>query len=303
MALVAQGAMSKTNFGDLLEPGFRKIFFDELSQLPTMYDQIFHVMNSSRQQEYDSGVSGLGQLVEASAADQLTYESLQQLYDKNYVHKIYKKGIKIERELYDDDQYNVIQKGPKMLAQASVRTVENTAGNIFDNAFSSGTGGDGKYLCDTQHPRIDGGTVISNAATATLAETGLANAILAMRKTVDDKGQKVLVQPDTLLVPPDQERTARVLLESQGRTGTNYNEINPIQGRLKLKVWDYLDGSTTQWFVIDSGIHQLNFFWRVRPEFSQDTSFETDVALYKVYCRYSVGFSAWRGIYGSTGTS
>ena len=302
MGYIAVGSMNTSNFGDLLEPGFRKIFFDELAQLPTMYDQIFRVGASSRQQEIDSGVSGLGQLVEASSADQLTYESLQQLHDKNYVHKIYKKGIRIERELYDDDQYNVIEKGPKMLAQATARTVENTAGNIMDNAFSSGTGGDSKYLCDTQHPRIDGGAVQSNASETALGETGLANAILAMRKTLDDKGQKVLVQPDTLLVSPDQERTARVLLESQGRTGTNYNEINPVQGRLKLKVWDYMD-NTQNWFVLDSGIQQLNFFWRVRPEFSQDTSFETDVALYKVYCRYSLGWSAWRGIYGSTGTN
>jgi hypothetical protein len=123
-----------------------------------------------------------------------------------------------------------------------------------------------------------------------------------MRKTLDDKGQKVLVQPDTLLVSPDQEKEAHVLLDSMGRTGTNYNEVNPYQGRLKIMVWDYLD-NTQNWFVLDSGIHKVNFFWRVKPEFSQDTSFETDVALYKVYCRYSVGWSDWRGVYGSTGTS
>jgi len=288
---------------DILEPGFRKIFFDELAQLPTMYNEIFHVYDSSKQQEYDSGVSGLGQLVQADDAEALTYESLQQLYDINYVHKTYKKGIQVERELVDDDQYNIISKGPKLLAQAATRTVENISGNILDNAFSSGTGGDGKYLCDTQHPRIDGGTVQSNAATAVLAETGLKNALLAMRKTVDDKGQKVLIQPDTLVIPPDQEFTANVLLKSMGRTGTNYNEINPVSGALKIKVWNYLDGSTTQWFVLDSGVHQLNFFWRVKPEFTQDTSFETEVAKYKVYCRFSVGFSGWRGLYGSTGTS
>lgn len=122
-----------------------------------MYDSIFHVMDSSRQQEYDSSVSGLGQLVENSAAQPVTYESLIQGYNENYVHKIYQKGFKVERELVDDDQYNIISRGPKALATAAVRTVENTAGNIFDNAFSSGTGGDAKYLCDTQHPRLDGG--------------------------------------------------------------------------------------------------------------------------------------------------
>lgn len=259
-------------------------------------------MDSTRQQEYDSSVSGLGQLVATSAAQPVTYESLLQGYDINYVPTIFKKGFKVERELVDDDQYNIINRGPKALATAAVRTVENTTGNIFDNAFSSGTGGDAKYLCDTQHPRVDGGTVQSNAGTAVLAEAGLRTAILAMRKTLDDKGQRVLVRPDTLLISPDQENTARVLLESQGRTGTNYNEINPVQGRLQLKVWDYMD-NTQNYFVLDSGIHQLNFFWRIRPEFSQDEVFDTDVAKYKAYCRFSVGWSDWRGIYGSTGTS
>lgn len=103
MTLVAQGTMNKSNFGDLLEPGLRKIYFDELAQLPTMYDNIFHVFGSSKQSESDSGVSGLGQLVQADDAEALTYESLQQLYDVSYVHKTYKKGIQIERELYDDD--------------------------------------------------------------------------------------------------------------------------------------------------------------------------------------------------------
>ena len=95
--------------------------------------------------------------------------------------------------------------------------------------------------------------------------------------------------------------TANVLMKSTGRTGTNYNEINPYQGRLNIMVWDYLD-NTQAWFILDSGLHQLNFFWRVKPEFAQDESFDTDAALYKTRCRFSVGFSDWRGVWGSTGT-
>ena len=181
------------------------------------------------------------------------------------------------------------------------RTVETLSGNIFDNAFTSGTGGDGQFLCSDSHPRTDGGTAQNNKHTYGLNETYLQAALLAMRKTLDDKGQKIGVQPDTLLIPPDLELTANILLKSTGRTGTNYNEINPYQGRLNIVVWDYLD-LTQAWYILDSGLNQLNFFWRDRPEFASDTSFETDAALYKVRCRFSVGFSDWRGVYGSTGT-
>lgn len=303
MTLVATGSTSRSNFSDLLEPGFRKIFDDVYSQLPTMYDKIFHMESSSRHQEYDSGVSGFGQLVETTEGQAVTYEEPIQLYDKTYVHKTFKKGFKITREMYEDDQYNVMKKKPQGLASAVTRTVENTCGNIFDNSFSSGTGGDGKVLCATDHPRSDGGTAQSNADDGTLNETEIELTMIAMRGTLDDKGQKILVQPDTLLVSKEQEKEAHVLMDSMGRTGTNYNEVNPYKGRLNIQVWDYLDGTTTAWWMIDSGLHQLNFFWRVKPNFGQDESFDTDVALYKVRCRYSVGWSDWRGVYGNTGTA
>lgn len=187
------------------------------------------------------------------------------------------------------------------LALTVPRTVETLSADIFDNAFISGTGGDGQYLCSASHPRTDGGTAQDNSSTQNLEETNLTTALLAMRGTLDDKGQMILVRPDTLLIPPELEVTANVLMKSTGRTGTNYNEINPYAGRLNIVVWDYLD-QTQAWFVLDSGLHQLNFFWRVKPEFSQDESFDTDVALYKTRCRFSVGFSDWRGVWGSTGT-
>jgi len=301
MSLIAYGGATRANFGDLLEPGFRTIFFDQFQTLPTVYDKIFKVNSSSKQQEYDSSVSGFGQLVETTEGAPITYEDPIQGYDKSYVHKKYTKGFKITREMYEDDQYGVMAKMPKALASATNRTVETICGNIFDNAFTSGTGGDGKYLCATDHPLTNGGTALDNSHTYGFNETYLETALLSMRATTDDKGQKILVRPDTLLVPPSLEKEANIMMKSTGRTSTNYNEINPYQGRLNIMVWDYID-NTQAWFILDSGLHQLNFFWRVKPEFAQDESFDTDAALYKTRCRFSVGFSDWRGVWGSTGT-
>lgn len=301
MALIAHGGATRANFGDLLEPGFREIFFNQFAELPTVYDKIFKVNSSSKQQEYDSSVSGFGQLVETSEGAPLTYEDPIQGYKNSYVHKKYTKGFKVTREMYEDDQYGIMAKMPKALAQATNRTVETITSDIFDNAFTSGTGGDGKYLCATDHPTTDGLTDQDNSHTYGLNETYLESALIAMRGTVDDKSQKILVRPSTLLVNPNLEKEANILMRSSGRVTTNYNDINPYQGRLNILVWDYLD-NTQAWFVIDSGLHQLNYYWRVKPEFAQDESFDTDAALYKTRCRFSVGFSDWRGVWGSTGT-
>ena len=301
MALQATGGTIRASFGDLLEPGFRKIFFDYYQQLPTVYDKVFNVLSSSRQQEYDSSVTGFGTLVATSEGGPLTYEDPLQGYDTSYVHTKYAKGFKVTREMYEDDQYNIMKKMPKALASATNRTVETNTAAIFNNGFTSGTGGDGQYLFSDAHPRVDGGTAQDNKNTEALKEADLNVAYVAMAKTLDDKGQRILIRPDTLVIPPDLESTANILMKSTGRTATNYNEINPYQGKFNIQVWNYLT-STTAWFLLDSQIHQLNFFWRVKPEFAQDESFDTDVALYKVRCRMSVGWSDWRGVYGSTGT-
>ena len=144
-------------------------------------------------------------------------------------------------------------------------------------------------------------TAQSNQMTTTVTEAGLETALIAMRGQLDDKGQKIGVRPDTMIVPKELEKEAFVLMKSTGRTATNYNEVNPYTGRLNILSWDYLDNAT-QWYILDSGLHQLNFFWRVKPEFAQDESFDTDAALYKVRCRFSCGHSDWRGFFGSTGT-
>ena len=62
-------------------------------------------------------------------------------------------------------------------------------------------------------------------------------------------------------------------------------------------------GSDTAWFLQDGSRHELNFFWRVRPEFKWDEEFDTFVAKYRGYMRYSFGVSDWRGLIGSTGAT
>ena len=44
---------------------------------------------------------------------------------------------------------------------------------------------------------------------------------------------------DTLVVPPDLEYTASVLLKTTASPGTDFNDINVLSGRLKIVVWDF----------------------------------------------------------------
>lgn len=302
--------MRRSDFGDLLEPGIRKIVMDQYKVMPQKFSQIFHVLASTKATEEDTSMSGIGIFDDSTESEVTNYEDPTKGYPVSYVHKKFKKGIKITEEMYDDDQYNQINKMAAALGTAAARTVEVKAASIIKGAFgvTIATGGDGKALCATDHPRADGGTAQSNADTHVLSETYLHNAKIAMRQTLDDKGQKIVVVPTTLIIPPALLDTAKILIKSNGRPGTtNLNEINVNENTLEIIDWDYIDlasgGSDTAWFLQDKMIHELNFFWRKQFVLERDNSFDTDEMLMKGKMRFSVGFSNWRGFYGSTGAS
>jgi phage major head subunit gpT-like protein len=200
---------------------------------------------------------------------------------------------------------------PKNLGVSANRTVENKSALILINAntTTSATGGDGLALASAAHIRADGGATQSNYSSgggSALSETQIKTTRLAMRKTLDDKGQLIVVIPDRIIVPPELDETAQILVKSMGRTATtNLNELNPYENMFDVIVWDYLGvangGSATAWYMQDRKISELTFFWRKALNFGQDESFSTDEALFKAKMRFSVGFSNWRGFYMNAG--
>jgi phage major head subunit gpT-like protein len=294
---------NKSGFGDLLEPGFRKIFDDAFKETDRVFTKVFRVANSTKQDERDSAVTGFGLLVPKPAGQPLQYEDPLQMYDVIYTHTTYAKGFKIDKELFDDEQYNIMDRKPQQLGRAARRTEEYQAAAVWNNAFSSAQlGGDAKPLCSTSHPRADGGSSQSNASSTglPLTETNYETEKLAMRRQLDDKGMKIDTMPTAVLVPIDLEKSANIIFKSKLRSGTADNDLNPYENEVQIIPWIYLT-STTAHFLIDKDQHQVSWFWREKANFKQDETFETDQALFKVRERFSAGFSDWRGVYGSKG--
>lgn len=306
-------ASTRPQWPDLLDPSFRTIYGEEVKDIPTKYQTIFNVETSQKNIEKDSSASGLSKLVQKSEGNAITYEDPNQGYDVTYTHLTWGLGSQITQEMWEDDQYGVMKRRARELAKAKTRTMEQFGADIFNNGFTAGggglasfTAGDAVALFSASHPRTDGGTAQSNTTTNDLAEDSLEVALVTMRATLDDKGQLQMITPDTLVVPPALEKEARILLDSTGRTGSANNDINPYKGRLNLVVWDYLGsaagGSDTAWFVLDSSYHQLNWFTRSdRGLEGPEYDFDTKTAKWSVVCRWSAGWSGWRGVYGSKG--
>lgn len=295
---------NRSNFGDLLEPGFREIFDDAFNEMPQVFPQLFKVMDSKKQDEKVSGVTGFGLMQQTGEGQPIDYEDPNQMYDTVFVHLKYTKGFKVTEEAVEDDLYNVIKSKPAQLARSARRTAENSAANVFNNGFSTSyLGGDGKPLLSTTHPRSDGGSSQSNASATgiPLTEENFETARIAARQQLDDKGMRIQVMPNTLLVPVDLEKDAMIITGSSMRSGTADNDKNIYNGNFKVIAWEYLTQNNSMWFLLDSRQAQLMWFWRVRPEFKQDTAFDTGMALFKTRARYSNGWGDWRGVWGSLG--
>lgn len=306
-------ASVRPQWPDLLDPRFRKIYGDELKILPQVGPSIFHVETSSRNIEKESSASGLSKLIRRSEGQAISYEDEVQGFDVTYTHVEDALGTSVSNALWEDDQFGVIKRKPANLAKAKIRTQEQMMADVFNYGFTAGggglstfTSGDALALFSAAHTREDGGATQSNTTTMDLNEGALETGLVGMAQVLDHKGQLYMSQADTLVVAPALEKEARILLDSQLRVGTANNDINPYQGKLKLVVWKFLasvaGGSDTAWFLMDSSLHALTFFNRSdRGLEGPDWDFDTKTARWSVDVRHSIGFSGWRGIYGSKG--
>lgn len=217
----------RSDFPDLLAEGLRTVLFEKFDSYPEEYKQIFNVQESKKSEEKDSAISGFGAMHIKEEGDPVFFDDPVQGYDVTYTHVTYALGFRVTREMWEDDLYGKIKKMPRALAKSARHTIEQTAANIFNNGFTSGVGGDGKYLFATDHPLVGGGTYANRPAIAAdLTVSSLQAAIQNMEETVDDRGLILAIKPKLLVVPPALKWTARELLDSALKPYTADNEKN-----------------------------------------------------------------------------
>jgi phage major head subunit gpT-like protein len=290
-------AVISGNYGRLLEPGLRKTFFETYKEKAEQYSKVFNVLTSSKAIETDLRMGGFGLWNPKGTLDSTEFHDPTPTDTIQYKHTTFSQGFQLEKELVDDEQTNIINKMPKALARAARATIETQAASVLNNAFSTAVL-KGQPLISDSHVLLGGGTTDNNAGALALTEANLEVAMKLAREQVDERGILIQMMPNTLIVPRGLEFTAEKISKSAQLPGTNNNDINPMQNRFKVIVLDYLtdDG---RWFLVDDSLNPLNFFWRERLNFKQDTDFDTDVAKYKGRMRFSYGVSDFRGIIGA----
>jgi len=295
-------SVGTSNFGELLEPGLKKIYGQEYAQYTEVYPRVFNVDSSTKAFEESLSLTGFGQVPEKVQGQSVTYNDPKQNWVNRLTHVTYGLGYIVTREMYEDDQYKKMAGFTRALARSVRHTIETINANILNNAFSSSyTGGDGLELCSTAHLLGGGGTYQNELSTAAdLSATSLEQACIDIGDLVDDAGLLVRAMPKMLVVPNELSWTAQKLLGSSLDPDSANNAINPANGLMPHTVWNFLTDPDA-WFITTDIPNGLVTYFRRRPEFSRDNDFDSENAKFKTTYRMIAGWDDPRGLFGSSG--
>lgn len=292
---VAGNTHQATTFAKLLEPRFSRIFFDTLAELPEQYSSIYNVKSSSRYVEREYGMGAFTDwTARADNLDTVAYQKLSPGLEREYIHQAFTSGFIVEKELWDDEMYSQMDKLPGDLARAGRAKVEKDAITLLVNAFSADVGGvgasaiyDGEPLCSASHPLVDSVETGDNLLSGPLTEANLKAAFTKIRETVGEANNLQMLRAKKLIIPPALEFTARVIMNTTLLPGSQNNDANVIKGSLDIVIMDYLGSAATgnaatdaYWFL-QADRHEMNFFWRMKPEFKAMEEFDNFAAKYR----------------------
>ena len=296
-----------TNFGDLLDPRFQKIFHEEKPQVASMIGTIYtDVGTNGRNNMTWSEIGTLPDIEEFTGT--VNYASSTQGYDVTGTPVEFAGGFQIQRKLYDDDQYNIMDQKPKSLRMAVDRTREKHAFRLWNNAFSVDSyfmsHSEGVALCSDSHTTTSGASTASgfdNLTTASLTAVAVAAARIQMRGFRGDQAEKLDVTPDELWIPTELYEVGFEIINASGKVDVATNNPNVHKGKYTLHECQYLN-DTNNWFMCDSSLRKQYVFWsdRIKPEFAMIEDFDTLIAKWRVYGRWFAAYTNWRWVLGAS---
>lgn len=276
------------------------------AEYETEYDKLFDKHTSSKAFEEDVGISSFGLAVNKPEGSAISYDSERQAFITRYQHAVFALGFVITREMMEDDQYDVVgQRKAQGLAFSMRQTKEVIAANVYNRAFTSGyVGGDGIVMVSASHVNLKGGTWSNTISTAAdLSEAALEQACIDIAGFTNDAGLLIAVRPKALIIPRQLIFEAKRILGTDGRVGTDNNDLNAIKtlGSIPSIVTNHYLTDTDAWFIRTDVQHGMKYFERRADQFDMDNDWDTENAKFKATARYSFGWTDPRGIYGSAG--
>ena len=301
MAVISTG-----NFAKALWPGVFKWFDESQKQHKKEYTDLFEVRKSRRAWEELVGHSTLGLPVLTGEGAAVTYDSFQQGFLSRFTHADYTLGVVITKNMVADDQYDVVGKARvKLLSRSFNHLPEVLAGQVYNRAFNASyTGSDGVSLLNASHVKVSGGTWSNVLGTAAdISEAALEQVVIDLGNYTDDRGLKMAVKPQKIIVPVELDFEANKIMKTEYEVGTANNTVNIVRARFPMGVMvaHWVDADTDAWFVKTDAEDGLIHFVREGTTFDSENDFDTRNARYSGHWRGSFGWANPRALFGTAG--
>lgn len=148
--------------------------------------------------------------------------------------------------------------------------------------------------------------VQSNKGDKRLTSDSYNEARCQMMTLVDGEGENLGIFPNLLVVPPQLEATARMILNAETIEGTT----NINRNTSELLVVPELAKYPSQWYLLDTNNTIKPFIFQERKKLElisitdpkNEYVFKNDEFLFGARARYTAGYGIWQYAYGSTGT-
>jgi|TARA_R100000742_G_C4273192_1_gene92680 hypothetical protein len=300
-------AISRAQLAKELEPGLNALFGMEYGRYENQHSEIFTTESSDRAFEEEVMLSGFGAAPVKQEGSVVSFDDANESFTARYNHETIALAFAITEEAVEDNLYDRLSaRYTKALARSMAHTKQVKAASVLNNAFDSTvTGGDGKELCATDHPLLNGGTLSNEPSTsADLNETSLEDALINIAGFVDERGLKVALRGTKLIIPRQLQFVAERLMASALRSGTADNDVNAVKSMGMLPqgytVNDFLT-DTDAFFIMTDTPRGFLHFERTPLSTNMESDFDTGNMRYKARERYSFGFSDPRCVFGSPG--
>lgn len=299
--------LTSSQFTRLLDKRLREVFDGSYGELPSSKDQLYRILPSDSAFEEFYGVGALPDVPVFNG--KISYLTVSPGYYTKIEPKEYAGGIMVTRKLLEDKKYPVLENWTSGLGESMARVEAKAEIRPFAYGFSTAfdymTNEEGVSLFSTAHTNKSGASTsvgFSNSGTSALSKTAISATRILMRKFRNDIGERISVNPDTLIVPSELADLAWEITKTPKGYNSAEGTLN-VESNRGWKVIELMrlgDVDTNNWFMVDSAKMKKFLIWidRVKAEFSNTQDFDTFIRKYAVYRRFANGWIDWRFGYG-----
>lgn len=303
-------AMNTTNFGNLLEPILKEVFFNKYMSIESFIPKIFNEIKSEKYQETYLGITG-GQGFQPFNG-MVAREEFGEDYKKVITNVSYSDSFGVTYDMFKDDQYGIMKQRASELGRLARYSKEILAASTIENGFTSLTQtGDGQNLFSASHPIRKGSVATqSNYTTNALTRANIVTGRSAMRRFLDPAGKKIQNVPNLLMVPVEKEQAAIEAVDSVYKGINDAGSVADFTSNavktfgIDILVNPYLDNKYA-WYLFNTELTKDFFIWQNREPLRLIASEDADTLVLRetAYYRVGCGVTDWRGCYGALATS